>query len=93
MATALNLCQVQNTLSCINNLFDKLWNWNLEGFFVGVGGGGRVPRKNSRVAGKRRNPNLKLPQLSSTLGYKLRPFMTIELLIPPFFPKYSGTLI
>ena len=91
MATALNLCQVQNTLICINNLFDKLWNWNLE-FFCG-GAGGRVPRKNSRVAGKRRNPNLKLPQLSSTLGYKLRPFMTIELLIRPFFPKYSGTLI
>ena len=92
MATALNLCQVQNTLSCINNLFDKLCNWNLE-FFLWGWEGGRVPRKNSRVAGKRRNPNLELPQLSSTLGYKLRPFMTIELLIRPFFPKYSGTLI
>ena len=92
MVTALNLCQVQNTLSCINNLFDKLWNWNLE-FFSGGGGGGRQPRKNYRVAGKKRKPNLKLPQLPLTWGYKLRPFMTIELLIRPFFPKYSGTLI
>lgn len=55
--------------------------------------GGVVPRKNSREAGKRRNTNLKLPQLSTTWGYKLRPFMTIELLIRPFFPKYGGTLI
>ena len=45
MATALNLCQVQNTLSCINNLFDKLWNWNLEFFFVGVGGGESTQKK------------------------------------------------
>ena len=44
MATALNLCQVQNTLSCINNLFDKLCNWNLE-FFVGVGGGESTQKK------------------------------------------------
>ena len=55
--------------------------------------GGVVSRKNSREAGKRRNTNLKLPQLSTTWGYKLRPFMTIELLIRPFFPKYGGTLI
>ena len=61
-------------------------------FRVFLGGGG-VPRKNSRVAGKRRNTNLKVPQLSSTWGYKLRPLMTIELLIRSFFPKYSGTLI
>ena len=52
-------------------------------------GGGEYPEKILVKLGRERT----LISSSHNCQYKLRPFMTIELLIRPFFPKYGGTLI